>query len=132
MAGGGRRGRGRGFGRRRRVISFLQPCLLVMLHRGRAHGYSLLSGLEEFGFGKGQMDASLVYRALREMEVAGMVISEWGEESQGPPRRTYTITEEGEQHLLGWVQDLHRTRQEIDHLLAAYEQIRPEEGGEIE
>ena len=128
----GRRGRGRGRGRRRRVMSFLQPCLLVMLHRGRAHGYSLLNGLEEFGFGKGQMDASLVYRALREMEVENLVISEWGEESQGPPRRVYTITEEGEQHLLVWIQDLRRTRQEIDYLLSAYDQVRLGKGGENE
>ena len=124
MVGAGRgRGRGHGRGRRRRVMSFLQPCLLVMLHRGQAHGYSLLNGLDEFGFGKGQLDASLVYRALREMEAAGLVVSEWGVDSQGPRRRVYAITEEGEQHLVGWLADLRRTRQEIDDLLAAYERI---------
>ena len=43
------RGRGRRGGRRRRVMSFLQPCLLVMLHRNADHGYNLLNGLDEFG-----------------------------------------------------------------------------------
>ena len=118
------RGGGRG---RRRVMSFLQPCLLVMLHRAEAHGYSLLNGLGEFGFNLDRLDPSLVYRALREMEAASLVTSEWGDESLGPQRRVYQITEEGEQALAQWVADLRRTRQEIDHLLAAYEQVSPSE-----
>ena len=115
--------RGRGRGRRRRVMSFLQPCLLVTLHRGEAHGYSLLNELGEFGFNLDRLDPSLVYRALREMEAASLVTSEWGDESLGPQRRVYHITEEGEQALAQWVADLRRTRQEIDCLLAAYEKV---------
>jgi PadR family transcriptional regulator PadR len=113
----------RGHGRRRRVMSFLQPCLLVMLHRGEAHGYSLLNGLDEFGFNLDRLDPSLVYRALHEMEAAGLVTSEWGDQSQGPQRRVYRITGEGEQALAQWVADLRRTRQEIDYLLSAYEKV---------
>jgi PadR family transcriptional regulator PadR len=109
--------------RRRRVMSFLQPCLLVMLHRGEAHGYSLLNRLDEFGFNLDRLDPSLVYRALREMETAGLVRSEWGDGTLGPQRRVYCITSEGEQTLADWVADLRQTRQEIDNLLAAYEQI---------
>jgi PadR family transcriptional regulator PadR len=119
-------GRGRGRGRRRhgRVMSFLQPCLLVMLHQDKAHGYSLLNGLNEFGFNPGQLDPSLVYRALREMEEIGLVTSEWDEEdSLGPQRRVYSITNEGEDYLVNWLEDLRRTRQEIDTLIAAYEQV---------
>lgn len=115
---------GRRRGRRRRVMSFLQPCLLVMLHRGEAHGYSLLNGLDEFGFNLDRLDPSLVYRGLRDMEAAGLVTSKWGDESLGPQRRVYRITEEGEQALAQWVTDLRRTRQEIDNLLAEYTKPR--------
>jgi PadR family transcriptional regulator PadR len=115
----GRKGRGR----RRRVMSFLQPCLLVMLHRGEAHGYSLLNGLGEFGFNLDRLDPSLVYRALRDMEASSLVASEWADESLGPQRRVYRISEEGEQALAQWVADLRRTRHEIDQLLAAYESV---------
>ena len=104
-------------------MSFLQPCLLVMLHQGEAHGYSLLNGLGKFGFNLDRLDPSLVYRALREMEAADLVASEWADESLGPQRRVYCITDEGEQALTQWVADLHRTRQDIDHLLAAYEKV---------
>jgi len=116
--------KGRRKGRRRRVMRFLQPCLLVMLHRGEAHGYCLLNGLVEFGFNPDQKDPSLIYRALREMEDNGLVTSRWDQDrSLGPQRRVYQITTEGEEYLIGWVADLGRTRQEIEAVLSAYEQV---------
>ena len=115
------RGKGRGRGRRR-VMSFLKPCQLFMLHQGESHGYSLLDGLGEFGFDPELLDSSLVYRALRDMEENGWVISRWGEESQGPQRRVYQISPEGEVRLGEWIADLRKTRDEIDRLLNAYEQ----------
>jgi len=102
-----------------------------MLHRGEAHGYSLLNGLGEFGFNLDRLDPSLVYRALREMEATSLVASEWADESLGPQRRVYRISQEGEQALAQWVADLRRTRQEIDHLLAAYEKVTQSESGEM-
>lgn len=112
---------GRGFGRRRRIISFLQPCLLVLLRRDQAHGYSLLNDLAEFGFDAEFLDPSLVYRALREMEMMGLVTSEWSDESLGPQRRIYRVTPAGEEYLAQWIADLRQTRREIDALLAAYD-----------
>ena len=122
-------GRGRGQGRRRRVISFLQPCVLVMLHRCPAHGYNLMNGLDEFGFQPGRKDPSLLYRAMREMEEIGLVISEWHEDSLGPHRRVYQITPEGEAYLEEWIKDLRKTRQEIDSLLRAYESVKANSDG---
>ena len=118
------RGRGRGgSGGRRRVMSFLQPCLLVLLHRKDDHGYNLLNGLDEFGFNPEQKDPSLIYRALRDMEELNLVASRWDQDSLGPQRRVYQITPQGENYLAGWITDLRRTRQEIDALMDAYEQI---------
>lgn len=117
--------RGRGAGRRRRVMSFLQPCLLVMLHRGPAHGYNLLNSLDEFGFNPEAKDPSLIYRALRDLEELDMVNSQWDPDSSlGPQRRVYHITPQGENYLHDWITDLQRTKQEIDSLLQAFEQVR--------
>lgn len=110
-------------------MSFLQPCLLVMLHQTKAHGYALLNGLEGFGFSPELLDPSLVYRALRDMEEAGLVVSEWGAVSQGPQRRVYSTTPAGEKHLEEWVADLRHTHQEIDYLIAAYERVGSTEDG---
>lgn len=124
-AGGGGRGGGR---RHRRVMRFLQPCLLTMLERSEAHGYNLLNGLDEFGFDPDQLDPSLVYRALREMEADGLVSSQWGDESLGPQRRVYRITDDGERALDLWVEDLRQTRKEIDLLLTAGQRNMQSEG----
>jgi PadR family transcriptional regulator PadR len=102
------------------MMGFLQPCLLLMLHRGDAHGYNLLNGLDEFGLDPEAHDPSIVYRALREMEEMGWVESYEGEQSRGPQRRVYRLTEDGEHHLDVWVEDLQRAKREIELLLKAY------------
>lgn len=113
---------GHGWGRRgcsRRGVRFLEPTLLLLLHEGPAHGYTLLERLKEFGLA--EFDPSIVYRALREMEVQGWIISTWDEErSQGPPRRVYRLTPLGDEVLAWWTKDLEETRGLIDHLLGAY------------
>lgn len=121
----GRRGRGKGRrGKRRRVRQFLQPCLLLLLREGEAHGYALLGEIERFGLDAERLDPSLLYRMLRDMEEVGWVRSRQDEDSQGPPRRVYALTAEGETQLEIWVDDLKRVRGEIDRLLTVYEQVR--------
>jgi len=118
-------GRGLGLvGKRRRqgVMGFLRPALLFLLSRENAHGYSLLDGLTEFGFNPKQLDPSLVYRTLREMEESGWVASHIGEESRGPQRRVYQLLPEGKTYLAELVDGLRRRRDEINNLLKTYDQ----------
>lgn len=113
------RGRGRGRGRFRRVARMLEPALLLLLHRGPAHGYTLLEQLGEFGLEN--LNPSVVYRVLRDMEAQGWVTSTWDEEkTQGPPRRVYRLTALGDEVLAWCVQELRETRRMVDHLLNAY------------
>ena len=129
MRGQRRYGRGRGRHRRMgRVRRFLEPCLLLLLRQGEAHGYKLVSELERFGFEPEALDPSLVYRILREMEDMAWVQSRTDEESQGPPRRVYELAPDGEDQLDRWVQNLRRTREEIDRLIAEYEGNHAEGG----
>jgi DNA-binding PadR family transcriptional regulator len=103
---------------------FLESCLLMLLHREPGYGYSLMDGLKEFGFQTEEMDISILYRALRELEAAGLVVSSWGEDSLGPQRRVYTITPQGESALANWMQALRQRRKEIEALEAAYEAVK--------
>ncbi len=97
----------------------LEPVLLLLLRYGPAHGYTLLGKLG--GFGLGEPDPSVLYRALRGMESQGWVCSTWDEEeTQGPPRRVYSITRDGDAALARWVEDLERGREQIDALLREY------------
>jgi DNA-binding PadR family transcriptional regulator len=106
----GGRGRGRGGGRRRML--FLQSC------------YSLMDGLSEFGFQPDQMDISIIYRALRDMQANNLVSDSWDDNSLGPQRRVYTITSQGEEALAEWIENLRQRRKEIETLEAAYDAVK--------
>ena len=125
--GGGHGGRGRGRGRR--IINYLQPCLLIMLSREPAHGYNLTSGLEEFGIDPDEIDSSLIYRALREMEADTLITSTWDEDSLGPKRRVYQITGAGKEYLAEWMVDLSRLKNQIETLTNVYEKLKSKQGG---
>ena len=124
--------RGQGYRRRRRgrrAVRMLEPALLLLLHYGPAHGYTLLEQLGEFGLG--DINSSAIYRMLRDMEEKGWVTSTWDEEqTQGPPRRVYRLTALGDEALGLWTQDLRETRGLIDHLVGAYSRHMEEGEGE--
>jgi len=126
------RGRGRRWRQRgcsRRTVRFREPTLLLLLHHGPAHGYTLLERLGEFGLG--ELNPSVVYRALRDMEERGWVTSTWDEEqTHGPPRRVYQLTTLGDEVLRWWTQDLQETRGMIEHVLSAYDRHMEEGKGE--
>lgn len=111
--------RRRGYGHARRAAGMLESVLLLLLHQAPAHGYTLLEGLGEFGLGA--MDPSAVYRMLRDMEDRGWVTSTWDEqETLGPPRRVYRITDAGDEVLATWVQELDETRKMLNRLVSRY------------
>lgn len=126
-----RRRRGRGWrqqGISRRTVRFLEPTLLLLLHHGPDHGYTLIDRLDEFGMS--DRDPSVVYRALRDMEEKGWVSSTWEEEqTKGPPRRVYELTSLGDEVLRWWTEDLKETRKMINHMLNAYAQHMKEGEG---
>ena len=116
-------GMGRGRKRGQRKMFFLQSCLLVLLHREPGYGYSLMEDLGEFGFHADQMDISIIYRALRDMQANGLVSDSWDNSSLGPQRRVYTITPQGEDTLTEWIENLRQRRKEIEALEAAYDAV---------
>jgi PadR family transcriptional regulator, regulatory protein PadR len=94
----------------------LEPALLVLLSQGDLHGYTLLERVDALGLSSQQ--PSMIYRILREMEEAGWVSSVWErEQTQGPPRRVYTLTEEGLAALWEWKKHLEQTQGIITGLL---------------
>ena len=106
----------------RRISRFLEPCLLLLLRRDANHGYNLLEELHPFGFAPGTVDASVVYRILREMEEAGWVSSQWDTAGSGSPRRVYQVTPHGNEYLAAWINDLRCTRDELDQFIETYTQ----------
>ena len=111
----------RRWSRARGGIWFLEPTLLLLLHHGPTHGYTLIDQLGEFGL---QVTSpSVVYRALREIESKGWVTSSWDTEGgQGPPRRVYQLTAAGDEVLCGYIEDLKESYEQIGNLIKAYYQ----------
>ncbi len=123
----GRRGRGQFAGGA--IRRFLEPVLLLLLHKGASHGYDLVGALNPFGLG--DMAPGPVYRTLRELEAADLVQSEWDTESSGgPARRVYRLTKAGHRHLTEWVEDLQETDNVLHHFLAAYDRHMREGAGD--
>jgi len=98
------------------AISLLEPALLVLLKEQPRHGYTLLFELDKLGVA--QIHPSVVYRTLREMEEMQWIQSNWEtDQTQGPPRRTYRLTAQGDETLNYWKQELERTNEIILQLL---------------
>lgn len=115
-------GHGRGRKRQgyaRRPAGLLEAVLLLLLHYEPAHGYTLREGLDKSGLDA--IDISAIYRTLRDMENRGWATSSWDEqETRGPPRRVYRITDTGDKMLATWMRELDETRKLLTRLVGKY------------
>ena len=106
-----------------RVERFTEPALLLLLRERPAHGYDLLERLPELT-GEQRVEMGNLYRLLRALEEEGLVSSEWDEDSPGPAKRRYAITEQGVQLLDQWVEALRRSQERTERFLERYEERR--------
>ena len=98
------------------TVSMLEPALLILLKEQPRHGYTLLADLESLGIST--IHPSVVYRILRDMEELEWIQSDWEtDQTQGPPRRTYHLTDQGNEALRNWQYELEKTRGLITELL---------------
>ena len=115
------RGRGRRRGGRRhppKVEGPLLPALMLLLEERPSHGYELIERMESFGVAA--RDPSVIYRSLYQLEGWELVSSSWDTTSPGPPRRVYSITEEGRRTLHSWAEDIRQQKGHMESFLDAY------------
>jgi len=113
---GGRRGR------------WLEPFLLLLVAEGEAHGYALIGRLNGSGVAPAGVDVGMAYRTLRELEIEGLVLSEWVAEG-GAPRREYRLTPDGRAALTEWASLMCERGRLIDDFLAREARLDRGEGG---
>jgi PadR family transcriptional regulator PadR len=102
------------------AISLLEPTLLILLKEQPRHGYTLLGDIETLGMTT--IHPSVVYRTLREMERLEWIQSDWDtDQTQGPPRRIYRLTGQGEEALQNWQHELKKNQNLISDLLRRIE-----------
>ena len=95
---------------RARIERFVEPALLLLLAERPMHGYELLEHLPELAREERRVDLGNLYRLLRSLEEEGIVSSEWDERLPGPAKRTYRLTESGENLLDAWAAALAEAR----------------------
>jgi PadR family transcriptional regulator, regulatory protein PadR len=93
------------------------------------YGYQITKEIEAAGGGKG--DGSLfrqgaLYPVLRSMEKSGILSSEIEPSVSGPPRRYYSITEDGGEILDDWKSTWKSTRDLVDGILRLRDKGQPD------
>src|SRR5271165_1466661 len=98
--------------------NYLMAWLLVMLKDLNLHGYEIMKALKE-NFAV-VSDPGTVYRALRQLERDGYITSWWDPKEQGPARRIYTLTDNGQEALRVWGDALELYRRNLDAFFSLY------------
>ena len=74
----------------------LEFCILQIISRGEVYASDML---EELTSAKIMVVEGTLYPLLTRLRKAGLVDYKWVESSSGPPRKYYTLTEEGREFL---------------------------------
>ncbi len=86
-----------------------QPTILAVLARSEEplHGYIIVQRAAASPmFGGKKPDATGIYRALKRMENAGYVTSEWATPETGAAKRMFSLTDKGYACLRRWIDAL--------------------------
>jgi DNA-binding PadR family transcriptional regulator len=86
-----------------------QPTILAILAKSDIplHGYIIVQKAAASPmFGGKKPDATGIYRALKRMEEAGYVTSEWETPEEGNAKRVFALTDTGRECLRRWIDAL--------------------------
>lgn len=94
----------------------LEYCVLALLTKEDRYGFDLVRTL-------GRIDGMVVsegtlYPLLSRLKREGYVNTEWRESEAGPPRKYYSLTDEGSRALDAFAEEWTRLRDAVDSLLS--------------
>jgi len=111
-----------------RLSRLIEPAVLYLLGTGAAaHGYDLLSEVNEMGLTDTQVDPGAIYRVLRQLEAEGAAVSTWDTSGGGPARRNYELTDLGRARLASWVNVIDRRAEAMQQFVARAEGLLDED-----
>lgn len=85
------------------LFRFVEPLILLELRNTPgASGYDILQRLVGHTLTGTTIDKAAVYRTLGVLERNGMTVAEWTESARGAGRKSYRLTDRGEEHLAEW------------------------------
>ena len=113
--------------RSRRGGSLVQLLILRILFLSPMHGYGLLGEVNELLTGRKPMKTGSLYTILRRMEKAGLLESEWDEDSSRLDRRIYKPSKAGVEKLKEGRKRVEEQSRALDEMLAFYNEYFKEE-----
>jgi len=106
---------------------WVQFLLLMLLNEEPKHGYQLAEDLQTRGYVReGRFKTGSLYTILNRMEKKEILTSKHEESEAGRPRRVYSITEDGREHLKNGLQYMLRRKQFLDEMEEYYRLHFPE------
>jgi PadR family transcriptional regulator, regulatory protein PadR len=94
----------------------LDPMILAVVEHEPLHGYAIMEALQGRSGGEVDLPTGTLYPALRRLERAGYLQSEWSTVA-GRRRRTYQLTRSGKKVLAAERQDWNTFRTVVEGVL---------------
>lgn len=90
----------------------LQYCVLALLAERERYGFEIVRTLGETD---GMVTSEgTIYPLLSRLRKEGLVDTSWRESQEGPPRRYYRLTKDGEAALAAFIPEWRRLRDTVD------------------
>lgn len=94
----------------------LERCTLALLATEDTHGHAVVERLRESGFA--DVREATVYPTLKRLELKRLLSFRRRPSDLGPPRKVYSLTEEGRRELLAFAESWGKISSAVDSLLA--------------
>ena len=109
--------------------NILNIALLILLLEKPQIGYHLKDKLKGFNLDTDNIDITIIYRALRNMEKIGLTVSRWEVNEGSPSKRIYYITNQGIKYLKEWKDIAKEKVKTINNLIDGIEESLKKIGG---
>ncbi|MGL5272189.1 MAG: PadR family transcriptional regulator [Phocaeicola sp.] len=91
----------------------LEYCILLLLHKGASYASDIIQQLKEAQL---IVVEGTLYPLLTRLKNDDLLAYEWVESTQGPPRKYYTLTPQGEVFLKGLEEAWQELSATVNHL----------------
>ena len=94
----------------------LEGCILAIISKKETYGYEISQKLNEYGFGK--IAEGTIYPLLLRLEKNGLILATYRQSDQGPKRKYYSLTENGNNEYLKFIESYNELTTAVNTLLA--------------
>ena len=99
----------------------LEYCILLLLHREASYASDIIQKLKEAHL---IVVEGTLYPLLTRLKNDGLLAYQWVESNQGPPRKYYSLTTEGEGFLQGLEEAWTELENTVNHLKNNHESFK--------